>query len=102
KHTTEMVQEVINRVSFQYHKSINIPVVLAEVYDKSASIHDYFRSEKVTVLPHYVWINTKGRLTAITSSKEITRENIDYFIKHDTISLPIKDDYKIMFPNGSK
>lgn len=97
-HTNFKIKEVIDRVSAQYQKKIEIPIVLAEVYDNSASIHDYFRSDKVTVVPHYVWINKKGILAAITGSNEVTRENIDLFIRYDKISLPIKDDEKIMFP----
>lgn len=97
--SVEKIVEIINRVSKQYQTKISLPVVLAEVYDKSASIHDYFRSSKVTVVPHFVWINKKGVLAAITGPNEVTRENIEFFIREDKIVLPIKDDEKLMHPS---
>lgn len=99
--SVEKIVEVINRVSKQYQTKIILPVVLADVYDKSASIHDYFRSSKLTVVPHFVWINKKGVLAAITGPNEVTRENIDFFIREDKIELPIKDDEKLMHPSIS-
>lgn len=101
-HTNEKIKEIINKVSLTHHKNIDIPVILAETYQNSASIWDYFKSEKVTVVPHYVWINKEGKLQAITGSKEVTRSNIEYFIANDKITLPIKDDAKIMIPENFK
>jgi thiol-disulfide isomerase/thioredoxin len=37
-------------------------------------------------IPHYVWINTEGKVIAITDSKEITKENIHRMLNGDKIS----------------
>lgn len=44
------------------------------------------------IIPHYVWIGIKGEVIAITSSEEITRENIKAVLKGTPIKMPIKSD----------
>lgn len=43
-------------------------------------------------IPHDVWINKKGIVSAITSSDEVTGDNLAVFLKNDQITLPVKND----------
>ncbi len=57
-------------------------------------------------IPHYVWIDNKNAVRAITSSEEITPENIATFISGKSLNLPIKieldyDFQKPLFVNGN-
>jgi len=42
------------------------------------------------LLPHYVWINKKGIVIAITESEEVNAANIEKAIKDDELHLPVK------------
>jgi thiol-disulfide isomerase/thioredoxin len=41
-------------------------------------------------IPHYVWIGSDGKVKAITSSEEVTSQNIQLLINHTELHLPIK------------
>lgn len=43
-------------------------------------------------VPHYVWIDAGGKLIAITSQFEVTRENIAAVLAGHTINLHVKND----------
>jgi len=43
--------------------------------------------------PHYVWIDTGGYIKAITYSNELTKVNLEAFIKGENLNLPIKEYY---------
>jgi thiol-disulfide isomerase/thioredoxin len=45
-----------------------------------------------TFIPHYVWIGPGEKVIAITSSTEVTAENIEAVINRRRISLPVKAD----------
>jgi thiol-disulfide isomerase/thioredoxin len=47
------------------------------------------------VLPHYVWIGRDGVVKAFTGQKEINENNIRNMLDHETVELPIKNDYKL-------
>jgi thiol-disulfide isomerase/thioredoxin len=44
-------------------------------------------------IPHYVWIDQKGFVRSITSSEELTRENIKNFLKEGKTPAYQKDDF---------
>ena len=44
------------------------------------------------ILPHEVWIDTKGIVRAITFADEITYESLKNFINNKSLSLPEKVD----------
>lgn len=46
------------------------------------------------MLPHYVWIDEKGEVIAITDFKEVSRENIRSFIRQEKQVLALKSDPK--------
>ncbi len=62
----------------------NLPVA---VHDTVCS--NYFR---FTALPHYVWINQRGMVVAITGKKEVTEQNVERLIRYSRIDLPVKTD----------
>jgi len=43
-------------------------------------------------IPHYVWIGPQGKVIAITSSGEITRENINAVLEGTPHIMPLKPD----------
>jgi thiol-disulfide isomerase/thioredoxin len=43
-------------------------------------------------IPHYVWVNEVGKIVAITSHIEITKENIRAALSGQTNFLPVKND----------
>ncbi|WP_164111697.1 MULTISPECIES: TlpA family protein disulfide reductase [Sphingobacterium] len=43
-------------------------------------------------IPHYVWIDDKGRIVAITEEKYLTIENVDRWMEGAIISFPIKQE----------
>jgi len=45
-----------------------------------------------TFIPHYVWIGPGEKVLAITSSTEVTAENIEAVINRRRITLPVKVD----------
>lgn len=45
-----------------------------------------------TYLPHYVWISSGGRIDAITTSDELTENNIREWLDGKQPNLPLKDD----------
>jgi thiol-disulfide isomerase/thioredoxin len=47
------------------------------------------------VIPHYVWINAAGKITAITGPSEVTANNIQRLINDEVMSLPVKKDERI-------
>jgi thiol-disulfide isomerase/thioredoxin len=44
-------------------------------------------------IPHYVWINEAGKVIAITSSKEVTFENINKVLVNTSAEMPEKKDF---------
>ncbi|HEY5408364.1 MAG TPA: TlpA disulfide reductase family protein [Ginsengibacter sp.] len=51
-------------------------------------------------IPHYVWIDKKNIVQAITSSEQLTNKNIQLFLSGIKLNLPIKKDleYNFMTP----
>ena len=68
-----------------YHKDFNCLVVA----DSSTQFRHLFSFK---VIPHYVWIDTKGVIQAITSSAEVTEGNIAMMLRGKKMSLPVKQD----------
>jgi thiol-disulfide isomerase/thioredoxin len=68
-----------------YHKDFNCLVV-------ADSSNTFKRLFSFKVIPHYVWIDTKGIILAITSSAEVTEANIALMLQGKKISLPLKQD----------
>ncbi|SDD79107.1 TlpA family protein disulfide reductase [Niabella drilacis] len=44
-----------------------------------------------TGVPHYIWINNRQQIVAITGLEEITEQNIDHFVRGDRLHLAVKD-----------
>ncbi|MEO9070120.1 MAG: TlpA disulfide reductase family protein, partial [Ginsengibacter sp.] len=49
-------------------------------------------------IPHDVWINKKGIVSAITSYDEVNGDNLALFLKNNQITLPVKND-NLLFNN---
>ncbi|MDR2285580.1 MAG: TlpA family protein disulfide reductase [Sphingobacterium sp.] len=43
-------------------------------------------------IPHYVWIDNKGKVVAITEAQHVTIENVNRWMSGKTISFPIKHE----------
>ncbi len=59
-------------------------------------------------LPHYLWINEKGKIIAITESHDVTIENVEKIIKGDTVQFTMKRQSRLkwnhtdlLFRNGN-
>lgn len=56
-------------------------------------------------IPHYVWLNEKGKVLAITDSKYINGENIAKALNSESLNLPVKRDnftaQKQLFKDGN-
>jgi thiol-disulfide isomerase/thioredoxin len=50
-------------------------------------------------IPHYVWISAEGKVLAITSSEEVTHQNISTLLKGFPSAMPLKSD---KFPSNSQ
>jgi len=51
------------------------------------------------VIPHYVWIDTKGVIQAITSSAQLTDANIALMLEGRKLALPVKQDSDLKISN---
>jgi len=47
-------------------------------------------------LPHYVWIDSEGKIKAITGYKEVTRETVAGFVSDQLQNMPVKTDEKLI------
>lgn len=62
----------------------SLPVIAADTL-----LHSYFPH---TLLPHQVWINSKGIVSAITFSRHATQQNIEAWLAGASLRLPVKND----------
>ncbi|AZA95613.1 TlpA disulfide reductase family protein [Chryseobacterium shandongense] len=46
------------------------------------------------VIPHYVWINKKGVVSAITTPEHLNDENVRKLIAGEKLTLPVKNEYE--------
>lgn len=76
------VQRLLNRSP--KFKSISLPFVYAD-----ETLNKYFPHK---VLPHYVWIDTSGKVTAITGHNEITADTIKMMLQKGKTTLKVKKD----------
>lgn len=70
----------------------NLPDVLEDTVLNKLFPHTY--------LPHYVWINAKGEIIAITEYNAVNRENIALAIAGEPIKAKLKEDHQLA--DGSK
>ena len=75
-----------------YHTDFNCLVVA----DSSNTFKHLFSFK---VIPHYVWIDPAGVILAITSSAELTDDNIALMLRGRKLSLPVKQDTKPKISN---
>lgn len=50
------------------------------------------------LIPHYVWIGTDGKVKAITSSEQVTAENIRQVLADSSPRLSLKKDLNLQYP----
>jgi thiol-disulfide isomerase/thioredoxin len=53
-----------------------------------------------TTLPHYVWIGANGVVKAITGMEDITADNIDKMLDHQTVNLKEKKETSIPYDSN--
>ncbi len=78
---------VIQHFFDRANKSVKLSLPSAS--DESRRLIQLF---KVRYVPHYVWIDTKGIIRAITGAEEVTEANIGKFLEVGKIDLPLKED----------
>jgi thiol-disulfide isomerase/thioredoxin len=81
------IKEFYNKREMQ-NKKILLPSAI------DTTLHKLF---KVTGIPHYVWINDKGVIWAITYETEIDEKNIEKFLKDTSSYLPVKGETKVPY-----
>lgn len=85
---TEEKDSIVNKFIRQRKASgrpiPDLPVVTADTVFKKLFPHES--------IPHYVWIDQKGIVKAITNAAELAETNIRDMIAQKKISLPVKDD----------
>jgi thiol-disulfide isomerase/thioredoxin len=54
-------------------------------------LHKLFDFQKI---PHYVWIDPSGRVTAFTAASELTKKNLTAFINNEPFDFILKKDLK--------
>ncbi|OJY97942.1 MAG: hypothetical protein BGP13_09760 [Sphingobacteriales bacterium 40-81] len=79
-------------------KPFNLPTIIND------TILDKLFPHKL--IPHYVWIDDKGIVQAITSTEQLTRENVNAFVSGSKLFLPSKRDLDVqlskpLFINGN-
>ena len=110
----------LNSIQEKYAGKVQILPVTAE---DSSTVERFFEKMKKTVgflpasatndialksifphiyLPHYVWIDTKGKVVAITDSKEVSEENILKVLSGKEIKLATKIDKKTVADETAK
>ena len=78
------INRVINRMNSLPGKPFQLPIIVNDTLASS-----YF---KFTAIPHYVWIDGKGIVRAITSRKYVTSDVASALINGEKIVLPTKID----------
>ena len=84
----EVIEQMLARLKTR-GTSISLPFVVSDTLFRSLFPHRY--------LPHYVWIDGKGIVKAITGHQEVTRENIRRMLKTGTIDAKIKNDQSVPY-----
>jgi thiol-disulfide isomerase/thioredoxin len=87
KHTRDDANKVKGFYSnwrMKYGKSLALPTVVEDI-----KLEKLFPHKSI---PHYVWIGKDGIVKAITTSYEVTSENIQTIIQYGEINLPLKFD----------
>lgn len=84
KEPTEEVQRFLTTWTTSDRKAFNFPIVSSDTILNSVLPH--------RVLPHYVWIDGKGVVIAITDSKAVTREKIEEVLSGSTDTIRTKRD----------
>jgi hypothetical protein len=91
--TEKKIRDIVTKNWQQvYHKDFNCMVVA----DSSTLFRHLFSFK---MIPHYVWIDTKRTIVAITSSAELTDASIALALQGRKLSLPVKEDSNLKNSN---
>lgn len=80
------IRKIIDGVGKRTGKPVSLPVTF-----DNPLLDDYFPHQ---YLPHEVWLDSNGAVLAVTSSEEVTPDNITAFLNGEHPSLHIKNDLK--------
>lgn len=66
-----------------------------EVFTLPYILHNYQAARYFphSEIPHYVWINSFGKVVGITTAEDVTSQNIELFLKNTSYTLFTKKDY---------
>lgn len=78
------VKNTFTRLKERSGVKVNLPYILKDSILKLYFPHQF--------IPHYVWLNSKSKVVAITQRHDVTEENIAAFLNGKTPSMRIKDD----------
>ncbi|MBI1782731.1 MAG: redoxin domain-containing protein [Sphingobacteriales bacterium] len=69
---------------YRQTKNLSLPVVLG-----NKQVVKYFPYKLIS---HIIWINKEGVVKSITSSEQITKQNVQAFLKDEPLNWPLKQD----------
>lgn len=77
------VEEFLRKWKEKYN-NFSLPIAIKDSVADLLFVHN--------LIPHYVWIDFNGKVTAITASEQVTGENIKKLVEGDIVELPPKKD----------
>lgn len=84
--TPQKMNDVQRFLSHQKLDSlIYVPIITQDTVLKNTFRH--------VAIPHLVWINTNGKIVAVTNHEYLNQQNIDLFLSQDKLNWPIKWDF---------
>jgi thiol-disulfide isomerase/thioredoxin len=83
--TVDKVKTIIDGFKTRNEYPLSLPIPIHDT-----SLNSYFPHQSV---PHQIWIDSAGKIVAITSSIDVTKGNIQSLIEGKKINLPIKNDW---------
>lgn len=89
-------QQVVSSFFERMKKSTSLAPLPSVVEDK-----DLTKLFTHIELPHCVWINSEGKVIAITEGSQVNSENIEKILKGENIALKVKKDIKLDIINNS-
>jgi thiol-disulfide isomerase/thioredoxin len=97
--TKNKVDKIMSRIATTEKHTITLVSVIGDTI-----ANDYFPHIYV---PHYAWLNDKGKVAAVTGSEDVTPQKIAQFIEGKPVKFSLKEDItnfnpeQLLFVNGN-
>jgi thiol-disulfide isomerase/thioredoxin len=83
--TEDKIMSVLEKLKARTGFCPSLPIPIHD-----SILNSYFPHQSV---PHVVWIDAAGTVTAITGSLDVTNENINSILQKQDINMPVKNDW---------